>query len=58
MGGVGVTGKVILATLILFAPLMLMFIVTAVVEASDRWAHRFDRFDAQVLGRIDRMVQR
>ena len=52
------TDKVILATLILFAPLMLMFIVTAVVEASDRWAHRFDRFDAQVLGRIDRMVQR
>lgn len=52
------TGKVILATLILFAPLMSLFVITAVLEMSQRAAHRFDRFDAQVLGRIDRMVQR
>ena len=52
------TAKVLLATAILFAPLILMCVLTIIVEASQKAAHRFDRFDAHVLGRLDKLVQR
>jgi hypothetical protein len=58
MGGEGMTAKVILATLILFSPFILLCVVTALVEGSQRIGRWFDGVNDKVDRAIVRSLER